>query len=69
MELNNQIFIGIMCMIAVGIVKEKRGPGVRVSVDGYIREFRSELNLKEGDMVVVSGKRLVKKLEVANGRE
>jgi hypothetical protein len=51
-------------MIAVGVVKEQRGPAFLVSIDGDLRSFRTDLELKKGDMVMVSGDRLVKKLEV-----
>lgn len=53
-----------MCMIAVGVVKQKRGPEVTISVDGDIRDFKTDLELEKGDMVMLSGKRIVKKLEV-----
>ena len=53
-----------MCMISVGKVKETRKNGYLVDIDGKKSLFSSRLNLKTGDFVMLSGNRIVKKLEV-----
>lgn len=53
-----------MCMIIVGKVAGHNEDKVIVDIDGKKREVDAGVPVRIGDMVLLSGDRLVKKLEV-----
>ncbi len=53
-----------MCMLMVGKVKQQRGPEVTVDVDGKVRKCESGVPVSAGDFVIISGKRITKRLEM-----